>query len=262
MEWYKRPGGAVGDSLTEIGALALIGNYDCKSHIEACQSPDGRMFRHPEMKERHEMCCAGTATCGEHGGTMSRDHTVSLINYTIFSKDKEPLRKFFWFTIRNFGRHSGGSIGQSMQNVNSYASMLLALGGAYYIFGLLLSFLTIPALYLAAKKLEIGYRVILAAEFALIYYMTYPKFLTPILRCIPRMCYKRQPSNLYYEVVTAIIDGRDPAYLAPMATTYAWRQQMSGIDDLWLWSDTDGNRKGTGVDVAYIQKLIGGKVPP
>ena len=262
MEWYKRPGGAVGDSLTEIGALALIGNYDCKSHIEACQSPDGRMFRHPEMKERHEICFAGTATCGEHGGTMSRDHTVSLINYTIFSKDKEPLRKFFWFTIRNFGRHSGGSIGQSMQNVNSYASMLLALGGAYYIFGLLLSFLTIPALYLAAKKLEIGYRVILAAEFALIYYMTYPKFLTPILRCIPRMCYKRQPSNLYYEVVTAIIDGRDPAYLAPMATTYAWRQQMSGIDDLWLWSDTDGNRKGTGVDVAYIQKLIGGKVPP
>ena len=260
MSWYTRPHNAHGDSLTDVAALALIGGYDCASHVRACQAPSGRMFRHPTVYDAHKDCCTGLTSCQGHITQFSRDHTVSLINYTIFSKDKEPLRKFFWFTIRNFGRHSGGSIGQSMQNVNTYASMLLALGGAYYIFGLLLSFLTIPALYLAAKKLEIGYRVILAAEFALIYYMTYPKFLTTILRCIPRMCYKRQPSNLYYEVVTAIIDGRDPAYLAPMATTYAWRQQMSGIDDLWLWSDTDGNRKGTGVDVQYVQELIRGKV--
>jgi hypothetical protein len=262
MVWYTRPNDSKGDSLTDIGALTLIGGYDCASHVRACQSPSGRMYRHPDLKAAHEVCCAGNQTCGDHAGTFSRDHTLSIVHYTIFSGDKVPLHKFFWYTIRNFGQHSGGTIGQRMQNVNTYASMLLALGGAYYIFGLLLSFLTIPALYLAAKKLEIGYRVILAAEFAFIYYMTYPKFLTPILRCIPRMCYKRQPSNLYYEVVTAIIDGRDPAYLAPMATTYAWRQQMSGIDDLWLWSDTDGNRKGTGIDVAYIQKLIGGKVLP
>jgi hypothetical protein len=260
MTWYTRPNNSKGDSLTDVGALALIGGYDCASHIRACQSPTGRMFRHPDIYAQHKDCCTGLTSCNGHETTFSRDHTISLINYTIFSGDKAPLRKFFWFTIRNFGQHSGGTIGQRMQNVNTYASMCLALGGAYYLLGLLLSLLTIPALYFAAKNLEIGYRVILAAEFALVYYMTYPKFLTPILRCIPRMCYKRQPSNLYYEVVTAIIDGRYPSYLGPMATTYAWRQQMSGLDGLWLWTDPESGRKGTGVDVQYIQELIRGKV--
>jgi len=256
MPYYSRPNNSKGDSLTDIGALALIGGYDCRSHIRACQSASGRMYRHPDLKLEHEHCCAGTLTCGHHSGTYSRDHTVALCNYTVFTGDKEPLRKFFWFTIRNFGQHSGGSFGQRMQNLNTYAAMCLALGGIYYILGLLLSLLCLPALYLAAKNLEVGYRIIMSTEFALLFYILYPKFMRPLLRPIPRMCYKRQCHNLYYEVVAAIIDGRDPSYLGPMASTYAWRQQMSGVDDSWLWTNPESGRKGTGVDVAYVKALI------
>jgi len=256
VTWYNRPNQSKGDILTDAAALALIGGYDCASHIRACQSPSGRMYRHPDLKAEHEVCCAGNRTCGGHGGTFSRDHTIALCNYTVFSEDKVPLRKFFWYTVRNFGRHSGGTIGQSMQNFNTYASMLLCLGGAYYIFGLLLSLFCLPFLYLSAKNLAVGYRIIMTTEIALLFYMLYPKFLTPLLRPIPRMCYKRQPSNLYYWVCTAIIDGRNPGYLRTMAMKCMWNQHMYGTDDSWLWTDTDDGRKGTGVDVAYIFALI------
>jgi hypothetical protein len=214
------------------------------------------MFRHPDLFNLHKDCCRGLKSCGAHGGTFSRDHTLSLINYTMYSGDKLPLRKFFWFTIRHFGQHSGGEFGQRMQNVNTYAAMMLVLGGWYYLLGLLLSLLTIPALHFAAKKLEVGYRIILATEFAWVYYLNYPKLLCPLLRCIPQMCYKRQPSNLYYEVITAIIDGRDPTYLTPLATKLIWEQQLYGTDDSWYFTNPDDGRKGTGVDGQYILALI------
>ena len=256
MTWYTRPNNSTGDSLTNIGALALIGGYDCASHVRACQVPSGRMYRHPDLKAKHEVCCAGTTTCGDHGGTLSRDHTVSLIFYTLYSGDKEPLRKFFWFTIRNFGQHSGGTIGQRMQNVQSYAAMLLALGDAYYIFGLLLSLLALPVLYLSAKKLDIGYRLVMVAEYALLYWLTYPKWFRPTLKGLPIICYKRQPTNLYYEVVTAMCEGRNPSYLTPLANQISWNQALHGVDESWYFTNPDDGRKGTGIEGQYILALI------
>ena len=255
MNWYRRPGGDINDSLTDIGALALVGDYDCAAHIRACQLPSGQMFRHPERREQHGVCCAENHTCGSVSGTLSRDHTIALCNYSLFSQDLTPLRRFFWYCIRHFGRMGPGTMGQSMQNLNTLACMLLTLGGFGYVIGLVLALISLPFLYLSGTKLEVGYRTIMVSEIILIYWLTMPKLFKPLLTPVAKAVYVRQPANCYYKLVYFLCANINTYEIVSENDTFM-HKQVERLDSSWLWTNPGDGRKGTGVDVAYLYALI------
>lgn len=238
--WYNRPNSDGGDSLTDVAALALIGGYDCAKHIRACQRPDGSIFRHPNLPE----------------STLSRDHTISLCNYTTFSQDKEPLRKFFWYCVRHGGKMCPGSVGQSMQNLYTWTCMLMALGGFYRFIGTCLSLICVLFLPISAKFLPVGWRLIMVSEYILIFRLNTPRVLHYLYHFVSKMVLKRQDCNLFYEVVDNICTHTDSEYLTPRVNTCKMTQDWLGCDNSWLWCDPRDGRHGTGVDVQYILALI------
>lgn len=255
MAYYARPNSSKGDSMTDVGALALIGDYDCASHIRACQRADGRMYRHPDFYTKHVGCGVGNHGCDSHECTMSRDHTIALCNYSLFSQDLTPLRRFFWYCIRHFGRMGPGTMGQSMQNLNTLACMLLALGGFGYVIGLVLALISLPFLYLSGIKLEVGYRTIMVSEIILIYWLTMPKLFKPLLTPVAKAVYLRQPANCYYKLVYFLCANINTYEIVSENDTFM-HKQVDGLDDSWVWTNPCDGRKGTGVDVAYLYALI------
>ncbi len=155
--WYTRPDGSAGDSMTCVGALALIGGYDCAAHVRACQDSNGRMRRHPTMMD----------------SSYSRDHVVSLCFYSLWSGDHEPLRKFLKYCLLRGGKFCEGSMGQSMLNPIVLSAILSVLG--YSRLAWVLDVLNFPVLWLEAKKTKLGYRAILISEVCLIKIITNPK---------------------------------------------------------------------------------------
>jgi hypothetical protein len=133
--------------------------------------------------------------------------------------------------------------------------MLLTLGGAYYLIGLVLALISLPLLYLSGIKLEVGYRTIMVSEIILIYWLTIPKFVRPLLTPVAKAVYLRQPANCYYKVVYYLCAGLDPSSIVSEVDTYLQRQAVK-LDDSWLWTNPTDGRYGTGVDVAYLYKLI------
>jgi len=258
IKWYYRLGGS-GDSMTDIGALSLIGTYPfIKEHVRACQAPSGRMYRHPDILLAHIGCGNGNNGCTEHSCSFSRDHTIALCNCTIFSKDNEVLKKFFWHCVRHFGRMGPGTMGQSMQNVNTIATMLLSIGGIYAIPGFILALICMPFLYLASRRLPIGYKLIMVAEFTLIFTLTTHKCFHWIWALLAKSVLKRQPSNLYYQIVEKITTHQKTTQLMRHSLDmYKYIQLRDGHDGLWLWNDpTESGRQGTGIDVAYAEALM------
>ena len=258
MNWYRRLGDS-GDSWTDIGALALIGTYPLiKEHTRACQAPSGRMYRHPDILLAHIGHGTGNKGCAEHSCSFSRDHTIALCNYTVFSKDNEVLKKFFWHCIRHGGRMGPGNMGQSMQNVNTFAAMLLSIGGIYAIPGFILALICVPFLFMASHKLPIGYKLIMVAEFTLIFTLTTYKCFHWIWALLAKSVLKRQPDNLYYQVVNSLTTNKkvtDGMYR--QLNTHKFNQLKDGHDGSWLWNDPfEPGRQGTGIDVKYVEAIM------
>lgn len=225
--WYTRPDGSTGDSMTDIGALALIdGDYDCAEHVRACQRPDGSFFRHPTMPN----------------SDYSRDHIVSLCNYTFWSKDREPLSKFLKYILKNKGRFCQGTVGQSMINPIILSTVLSVLG--YKIVPFLLDLLNWPVLLLEAKFTKIGYRLILISEVALLKSMNskYPA----VWKFIIEACRKREPENLWYKALTG-----KASYDEVVGYKNSFPSDKLGGE--WHWNEV--GRKATGVDLQYLVSL-------
>jgi hypothetical protein len=227
--WYRRPDGSWGDSATDIGALALIGGYDCAAHVRACQREDGSFFRHPDYPE----------------SDWSRDHTVSICFYTLWSGDREPLRKFLRYSLSHGFKVAEGSLTHGYLTPVVLVAMLRVLGHTF--FAALLDVLNWPVLVLSAFILPAGYQRILLVEHALIRMQTgawrYPWML------LARLVLKREQTNLFYRIVC-----REANELDAVAYRDAFpRDRLGGV---WHWNNSvELNRPATGVDLDYAIAL-------
>lgn len=224
--WYTRPDGSKGDSLTDIGALACIGIIH-RAHVRACQRPDGSFFRHPDMPD----------------SGFSRDHIVSLCFYSMWSGDREPLRKFLVYCLKNWGKFSSGSIGQSMLNPIVLAAMLAILG--YKRLAWCLNVFNFPVLLLEAKFTRLGYRAILVSEVALIALLTSGD---NSWRLIFDILHKREPANLWY----AVLAGKASAEDAEHYRENFPKERLGGV---WHWNSAEQGRAATGVDLEFLPEL-------
>lgn len=225
MEWYRRPDGSTDDSLTDIGALALIGGYDSAAHVRACQRADGSFFRHPTTPD----------------STFSRDHLVSICFATIWTGDREPLKKFLRYSLKKGGKFGPGSIGQGMLNPVVLSAILSVLGHTRI--AALLDVLNYPVLVLEALFIKLGYRSTLVSEIAVIKILTghSPK----LWRLLFSILTRRQPHNLWYRVLAGKATAKDAqdyrlSYDGPMTGRWHWN---NATDD------------ATGVDLAYLPHL-------
>lgn len=228
MQWYNRPNGAAGDSMTDIGALALIGGYDCAAHVRACQDADGRMRRHPTM----------------NSSDYSRDHIVSLCFYTLWSGDKDPLSKFLSYTLKHGGRFCEGTIGQSLINPIVLSCCYSILGNN--IKAALLDVVNIPVLLAEALTTPVGYRLILIAEVCLIKKMTTK---AKIWDYILEKIYNRQPANMFYRALTGRISLQE-------AQEYCDNFPHALLGGVWHWNTVEPRRQATGVDLRYLPAII------
>jgi hypothetical protein len=255
MSWfYKRPLGSTGDSLTDIGAMSSWRAAQAVFFIYACQREDGRMYRHPQIKLEHADHSQGVTGCEDHSCTFSRDHTISFLNYTLFFNDRTPLKRFWLFLLRHGFQHSNGTVGQRYQNLNTIMCILVVL---YGFIGLFLWPFCAPALYIAARKQRIGYRLVMVAEICLLLRLALPKVWIPGLKQISATCFARQPVNTYYGAVAMLCGNKvDINSLYKQLLIY----EAKGKDDSWLWSDPEDGRLGTGVDRAYVRWLLNKRV--
>lgn len=227
--WYRRPDQSWGDSLTDLGALSLIGGYDCTSHIRACQRDDGSFFRHPDFPD----------------SDFSRDHVVSICFYTLWSGDREPLRKFLAYTLKSGGKVAEGSLTHGYLTPVVLAAILRVLGHTFL--ATLLDVLNWPVLVLSALFLKPSYRLILLAEHALIRLQTgawrWPWML------LARLVLKKEPGNLFYRIVCG-----DASEIDAIGYRDAFpRDRLGGV---WHWNNpTDPQRPATGVDLEYLVHL-------
>jgi hypothetical protein len=227
--WYRRPDGSYGDSLTDIGALALIGGYDCATHVRACQKEDGSFFRHPDYPDSGH----------------SRDHVVSICFYTLWSGDREPLRKFLRYSLSHGFKVAEGSLTHGYLTPVVLAAILRVLGHAF--FAALLDVLNWPVLVLSAFILPAGYQRILLVEHALIRMQTgawrYPWML------LARLVLKREPTNLFYRIVCGEANELD-------AIAYRDAFPRARLGGVWHWNNSvELNRPATGVDLDYAIAL-------
>jgi len=227
--WYRRPDGSTGDSLTCVGALALIGGYDCAAHVRACQREDGSFFRHPDFPE----------SC------FSRDHLISVCNFTMWSGDREPLRKFLRYSLSHGFKVAEGSLTHGYLTPVVLAAILRVLGHTF--FAALLDVLNWPVLVLSAFILPAGFQRILLIEHSIIRMNTgawrYPWML------LARLVLKREPANLFYRIVCGEANELD-------AVAYRDAFPRDRLGGVWHWNNpTDPTREATGVDLDYAIAL-------
>jgi hypothetical protein len=227
--WYRRPDGSTGDSLTDIGALALIGGYDCAAHVRACQKEDGSFFRHPEYPDSGH----------------SRDHLISICFHTLWSGDREPLRKFLRYSLSHGFKVAEGSLTHGYLTPVVLAAILRVLG--HTILAALLDVLNWPVLVLSAFILPAGFQRILLIEHSIIRMNTgawrWPWML------LARLVLKREPANLFYRIVC-----REAGEFDALAYKSGFpRARLGGV---WHWNNSvELNRPATGVDLDYAIAL-------
>jgi hypothetical protein len=229
MQWYRRPDGSFGDSLTDVGALSLIGGYDCAAHVRACQRADGSFFRHPDYPD----------------SGMSRDHLISICHYTAFSGDREPLKKFLSYSLRNWGKVAEGSLTHGYLTPVVLAAILAVLG--HKKLSALLDLINWPVMLLSALILKPSYMLILLCEHSLLRILSgrarWPWML------LARLVLRKEPTNLYYRIVCGEAGEFDAlAYMSGFP-----RARLGGV---WHWNNpSDPQRQATGVDLEYVIHL-------
>jgi hypothetical protein len=219
--------------MTDIGALALIGGYDCAAHVRACQRENGSFFRHPDYPD----------------SDFSRDHLISVCNFTMWSGDRDPLRKFFRYTISHGFKVANGSLTHGHLTPVVLAAILRVLGHTF--FAVLLDVLNYPVLILSAFILPAGYQRILLVEHSIIRMHTgawrWPWMI------LARIVLKHETNNIFYRIVC-----EEAAKLEAISYRDCFPRDRIGGE--WHWNNpTDPQRTATGIDLEYAIALGGKK---
>jgi hypothetical protein len=248
---YRRAGlySQVGDAATDAGALALLEPAVARKHFEASQLPSGRLLRHSDRL--NEYLRADAIGKLDERYSYSRDHSISLCWYSLWSGDTSIARKFLWWSIKGLGRFCPGTVGQGCHNPGSFAALLLASG--FKLLGTLLYLVYLPWLLLTVGRSPAGYVLVLYSEHAIIMgkfsYIPWA-WVRPILI----KCYEKERCNMWYELwATGSLSTVSKVRLLKLWHNWVPAYGKGG----WLFTYPTDGRRGTGIDLVYLLYLSG-----
>lgn len=247
---YSRPDCDLGDSMTLVGVMARVQPEQAKEQLAASIDTDGRPFRSPSHLQRYR---SGDQGDDVRDRSFSRDHVVSILFYTVFTKDPYPLIQVWNYAIKHDMKVCPGSTSQCSLT----PAMLDQIGDAFAFCGKERPWQTrVPgAISAVTQMISVpsisSWQLTLAAEHILL--KTITGNLNEAWQSLAEQIEKKSPQNLFYRFVKIASHGESASPLVSPLLEQMKQWEVPGKQ--WYWNDQN-IQTATGYDLFLLADLI------
>jgi hypothetical protein len=246
--WYSRPNCDMGDSWTLLAAMARIEPETARLQANASIADDGQPFRSPAHLERF---ISGNRADDVTANAFSRDHVISLLFYTVWTKDSDPLNRVWDWAKQHDLKVCDGSASQCALT----PAVLDQIGDAFAYCGESRPWQTrVPGAASAVVQMISmpsisSWQLTLAAEHVLL--KTVTGHLDLSWQELSGQVVRKNPSNLFYKYVDLAANGKDVNELVSPLSILIGKFHSPGKS--WFWNDS---KDATGYDYILLADLI------
>jgi hypothetical protein len=239
--------------MTVIGGWALRSPAEARAYVYGSIDTNGRPYRSPQHLARAR---AGETVDNVTTASFSRDHVVSLLNYTIFTKDITPLSRVWSYAKSHDLKVCPGSYSQCGLTPN----VLDAIGDMYEFIGQSRPALTyipdaVTSLVQSATSEKLGsWQLTLVSEQILLKVLTGHN--SDAWADVAQKVWKRAPDNIYYKFVYLAAEGaeQDDADMLSRDLLKVMRG-FKAPGKSWVWNSLRVE-DAVGYDLVYLADLI------
>lgn len=252
IQYYSRPLCDLGDAWTLNAAMALVDPVSAKRFADNSIATDGRPFRSPLHLQRFE---SGDKASDVTSNSFSRDHVISLLFYTIWSKDPIPLSKIWEYATSNNLKVCTGTSSQCLLT----PAMLDQIGDVFAYLNKPRPWQTkVPGaanaiVQIASIPSISSWQLTLAAEHVLI--KTVTGNLNSTWSSLAENILEKVPNNLFYRFVRDAATSNTEDIKVVGEELAKTMEAFKTPGKQWFWNDQNPDT-ATGVDLIFLAKLI------